>query len=365
MLGTRRSNLSRPKRAPSQQHMKTSSEEDASFDGVSAIPLFYIPKNKYICHFDNNNNVNLKNNSDLTSVTSFITPFSYETLSEDDGDESTTQYSKSVVMPATSSKTLTQIAAEKIKEGRYSHRMNECELSKTTETTTKSSSTSSTATSSSTTYPKLPSTVLKYMFKCDGGKAGEKTVSNDDTPVVITTKRGTASAIVPDACDESISSRTTISTLSSRSRRSKKFHHAKRIQILDTPTHASNYATSASATSAVPSKKTKEPITIVASMGRGHGGGGYMIPIDEMNDLAPFDEENGVELQLVEDHAYYLSKITNEISEHQRRVEMELRKSRRARHRSSSGMSHGSGGSSSSISSRSMEITRTPSEADF
>ncbi len=90
-----------------------------------------------------------------------------------------------------------------------------------------------------------------------------------------------------------------------------------------------------------------------------------MIPIDEMNDLAPFDEENGVELQLVEDHAYYLSKITNEISEHQRRVEMELRKSRRARHRSSSGMSHGSGGSSSSISSRSMEITRTPSEADF
>ena len=88
-----------------------------------------------------------------------------------------------------------------------------------------------------------------------------------------------------------------------------------------------------------------------------------MIPIDEMNDLAPFDEENGVELQLVEDHAYYLSKITNEISEHQRRVEMELRKSRRARHRSSSGMSYGSG--SGSISSRSMEITRTPSEADF
>ena len=83
-----------------------------------------------------------------------------------------------------------------------------------------------------------------------------------------------------------------------------------------------------------------------------------MIPIDEMNDLRPFDEENGVELQLVEDHAYYLSKIDNEIMQHQRRVERELRKSRRTRHRSGMSSSSGSGSSCSSLS-------PTPSQADF
>jgi len=174
------------------------------------------------------------------------------------------------------------------------------------------------------------------MFKCDGGKVGEKIVSNDSSHVVAF-KRGST---IQEPCDESIGTVKTTSTLSSRSRRSKKLQ-ARRSQIVD----ASFKGTSVS-TDVVPSKQQqmkKEPITIVASTVRGRGG--FMIPIDEMNDLRPFDEENGVELQLVEDHTYYLSKIDNEIMQHQRRVERELRKSRRARHRSGISSSSGSGSS--------------------
>ena len=352
MLGTRRSNLSRPKRTP----MKN---ED-TFDG-SAIPLFYTPSSNYICYSDNNkvNGLgNLKNNSSgITSATSLNTSlntFSYESSFEYDGDESTSfQSSKLQMILSATSKSLTQIAAEKIKEGRYSYRMNECDQSKssmsTVTTKSCSTSTSSSSSSASQSYAKLPSTVLKYMFKCDGGKVGEKIVSNDSSHVVAF-KRGST---IQEPCDESIGTVKTTSTLSSRSRRSKKLQ-ARRSQIVD----ASFKGTSVS-TDVVPSKQQqmkKEPITIVASTVRGRGG--FMIPIDEMNDLRPFDEENGVELQLVEDHTYYLSKIDNEIMQHQRRVERELRKSRRARHRSGISSSSGSGSSCSSLS-------PTPSQADF
>jgi hypothetical protein len=355
MLGTRRSNLSRPKRTP----MKNVSEDDATLDG-SVIPLFYTPSNKYICYFDNtkvNGLSNLKNiSSGITSATSLNTSlntFSYESSIEYDGDESTSlQSSKLQLIPA-ASKSLTQIAAEKIKEGRYSYRMNECDQSKssistvTTKSCSTTTSSSSSSSSTSQSYAKLPSTVLKYMFKCDGGKVGEKIVSNDSTHVV-TSNRGST---IQDPCDTSIGTMKTMSTVSSRSRRSKKLQ-ARRSQIVD-----ATFKGSSVSTDVVPSKQQqmkKEPITIVASTVRGCGG--FMIPIDEMNDLRPFDEENGVELQLVEDHAYYLSKIDNEIMQHQRRVERELRKSRRTRHRS--GMSSSSGSSCSSLS-------PTPSQADF
>lgn len=391
MLGTRRSNLSRPKRTPVQrphQHlkMKTTSEADgdASFDGGPAIPLFYVPNSKYICYFNGNDkgNVfeNLKNNSDVTSATSLTTLFSYESSSEYDGDESISlQSSRLQLEPTlTTPKSLAQIAAEKIKESRYSYRMNECDdQSKTSKSTvtTKSSSTTASSSSSSSTYPKLPSTVLKYMFKCDGGgKVGENIVSNNVNQDVMTTKRDSTIAVQETSDAGSISSMTTISTLSSRSRRRSKKFQAKRSQVLDATPKGNVTTTTVSVTTVLPSsknkqmtiqKKKKEPITVVASMGRG---GGYMIPIDEMNDLCPFDEENGVELQLVEDHDYYLSKIANEITEHQRRVERELRNnSRRTHHRGEMSRSSRSSSSGSGIrsGSRSVEITRTPSEADF
>ncbi len=309
---------------------------------------------------------NLKNYSDVTSATSFSTA---ESIS--------LQSSNLLELFPTTSKSLAQIAAEKIKEGRYSYRVEKCNQSKSSKSTatTKSSSTTSSSSSSQSSapssYAKLPSTVLKYMFKCNGGKVGETIVPNEDTHGVVTTKsKDTTTSHEPSDAD-SISSRTTISTLSSRSRRSKTFQ-ARRNQILDASGHKSAIAATTVVTSSVaPSskeqhmemmtmmKKKKEPITIVASsLGRG---GGYMIPIDEMNDACPFDEDNGVELQLVEDHDYYLSKISNEITEHQRRVERELRKSRRALHHRSDIRSS----QSSSGTSRSVEMTRTPSEADF
>lgn len=370
MLGTRRSNLSRPKRTPLQhQHLLTGSEDDASYDGDSAIPLFYVPNNKYICYFDSSSNSNtnkgtvydnLKNYSDVTSATSFST---VESIS--------LQSSNLLQLVPTTSKSLAQIAAEKIKEGRYSYRLEKCnqsKSSKSTVTTKSSSTTSSSSLSAPSSYAKLPSTVLKYMFKCDGGKVGETIVSNEDTHGVVITKSKDTTTIHEPSDAGSISSRTTISTLSSRSRRSKEFQ-ARRNQILDASGLKSTITATTVATSSVaPSSKDqhmqimmmrkKEPITIIASsLGRG---GGYMIPIDEMNDTFPFDEENGVELQLVEDHDYYFSKISNEITEHQRRVERELRKSRRALHHRSDIRS-----SQSSSGSRFVEMTRTPSEADF
>ncbi len=411
MLGRRRSKLSRPKRTPLQrphQHLIIGSEDDdaSHYDGDSGIPLFYVPNNKYICYFDSsksssNNNANkgirvydnLKNNSDVTSATSLTTVFSYELSSELDDDESISLQSSSNVqqlVPTTTttttmSKSLAQIAAEKIKEGRYSCRVEECNQSKSSKSTVTTKSLSTTSSSSSpSAYTKLPSTVLKYMFKCDGGKVGESTVSNEDTPhgvattksrdTTSTTTTTTTTTTIQEPSDAgSISSTTVISTTSSRlSRRSKKYQ-SRRNQIpaatgLKSTVAATTVATSSSAAASpkdqhmkmIKNQKTKKPITIVASsLGRG---GGYMIPIDEMNDMCPFDEESGVELQLVEDHEYYLSKITNEIKEHQRRVERELRKSRRALHHRSDNLSSQSNNSGTS---RSVEITRTPSEADF
>ena len=398
MLGRRRSKLSRPKRTPLQrphQHLIIGSEDDdaSHYDGDSGIPLFYVPNNKYICYFDSsksssNNNANkgirvydnLKDNSDVTSATSLTTVFSYELSSELDDDESISLQSSSnvqqLVPTTTMSKSLAHIAAEKIKEGRYSYRVEECNQSKSSKSTVTTKSLSTTSSSSSpSAYTKLPSTVLKYMFKCDGGKVGESIVSNGDTPhgVATTKSRDTTTTIQEPSDAGSISSMTTVSTTSSRlSRRSKKYQ-SRRNQIpaasgLKSTVAATTVATSSS-TAASPKdqhmkmmkkQKTKKPITIVASsLGRG---GGYMIPIDEMNDMCPFDEESGVELQLVEDHEYYLSKITNEIKEHQRRVERELRKSRRALHHRSDNLSSQSNNSGTS---RSVEITRTPSEADF
>lgn len=195
-------------------------------------------------------------------------------------------------------------------------------------------------------------------------------LNDDDNNGVMITKRDSTIAVQEPSDAGSISSRTTISNLSSRSRRSNKFQ-SKRNQVLDANLKDNATATTVSVTTVVPSSKNKqmtireqkkEPITIVAAMGRS---GGYMIPIDEMNDMCPFDEESGVELQLVEDHDYYLSKIANEITEHQRRVKMELRNNSRRTHHRGESSSRSSSGSGICSGSRPVEITRTPSEADF
>ncbi len=330
------------------------------------MPLFYIPNNKYICYFDSNNtNVkvngynNLKANSSITSATSLTYSYEDSSCEYDDCDESISMQSQQLV--PTNSKSLAQIAAERIKQGRYSQRMaaaatksknyfDECDQSKSSKSTLTTMTSSTTASSSSTSSYKLPSTVLKYMFKCDGSKA-VGVVDSNETPekgkvlnnrTYLATKKGT---IQDPSVGGSNGIRTT--TTSAQSNLSKRVL-AKRSKDLDATLNkatSSSFSSSSSSSSlATPVsslKKNQEPIPIIISS----KSSGYMIPIDEMNDMRPFDEENGVELQLLDGRNYYLAKIDNEIETHQRRVEKALNRRRRR--------------------SAMMTIDHTPSEADF